>query len=443
MQITLIGIILLPLSAAVAVFAPRGIAYLLIVFNAFSATAVMNVTSVTFGVQPYHLFAAILGLLFVFGVFAIPRTGHSAAIAMLLTGFFVAILLSILSRTIRGEIAVANFTQTAIAAVGLATTAMVAYYFSTWERLLCGLKVFVLSALFVSGWGIYQSVAGSLGLSYPDWLFNNSISESADLFAQDIEGLRRISSVAVEPSFFARYTVAAAGVALAMSEISSGRGRAGYLAAAAVIVLAAVLSTSTSAYVGLMLLLALWIARDIRRLYLVFGVGMGAAVLLALFEPQLLAAAWEVTGDKGASGSFYERFASVVVALRRFSEHPLFGHGWEELASYDLFAALLYHVGIVGWLTFFALMAYALLGPIRQTYGAASDPKFAALSSLSVGLRIVLVCVLGVDAVSGISYVAANMWIVLGLVLATQGLERQGEFQQSSRAERGQQLIPA
>lgn len=442
MQITLVGIILLPLSAILAVFAPRWIAYLLIAFSAFSATAVINVTSVTFGVQPYHLFAVILGLLFVCGVFGIPRTGHSAAVATLLAGFLLAILLSILSRTIRGEIAIANFTQTAIAAIGLTTTAMVTYFFCTRERLLTGLKVFTLSAVFVSGWGIYQSLGGSFGLPYPDWLFNNSVSESADLFEQDIEGLRRISSVAVEPSFFARYTVAAAGIALTMSEVSAGRSRIGYLAASAVIVLAAVLSTSTSAYVGLALLLTLWIARDLRRLYAVVGAGVGAAVLMAFLEPQLLAAAWQVTGDKSSSGSFYERFASVMVALRQFGDHPLFGHGWEELASYDLFAALLYHVGIVGWLTFFALIAYALMGAISQSDADMSDPDSVTLSRLSVGLRIVLLCTLGIDAVSGISYVAANMWIVLGLTFAAQGLERQRQMPLASGADSGKRWVP-
>ncbi|MEF2073924.1 O-antigen ligase family protein [Consotaella aegiceratis] len=423
---TFIGLVLIPLCAILMLRAPQTVFYLMIAFTAFSSTAVVNLPGFTFGLQPWHLFSAALAILFLVGVIRIPASGHAAAITTLLAGFLIAILLSIFAKAIESSVAISNFTQAAIAVDGLITAAMVAFFCSSEKRLLAALRVFVWSAVAVALWGIFQAACGYIGLPYPAWLFNNSISDSADMFAQSVGGIPRISSVAVEPSFFARYAVAGAGIALVMADISSGRERFYYRAAAALIVLTAIGSTSTSAYIGLVLLFALWIAMDVRRGWIAAIAASGGLLLLAMVEPSFVTALWRMTGDKAASGSFYERFGSVLAALRLFGEHPLFGHGWDELASYDVLSALLYHVGAVGWLSFLALCLYALIGGLPNGASAAADDQFATRTArLSIGLRAVFACVLGVDAVSGISYVAANLWVVLGLTLAVQGLQRQ------------------
>ena len=108
-------------------------------------------------------------------------------------------------------------------------------------------------------------------------------------------------------------------------------------------------------------------------------------------------------------------------ALETFDRQSLFGHGWDELASLDLLGALLFHTGILGWLSFLALLVYALMGGLRP---ALAESQPVELTRLSGGMRMTLLAVVIVDAVSGISYVAANLWVTLGLTLAVQGIER-------------------
>ncbi|MBC6715558.1 hypothetical protein H9Q09_05040 [Aurantimonas sp. DM33-3] len=421
MELTLTGSVLIPLTLVLMFAAPRSIVYLLIAFTAFSGTALVNVTSYTFGLQPTHWLSALAGLLFLFGALSIPRTGHAAAIGILLIVFFASIVLSIFSKVLGYQATISNLTQALIALDGLLITAVVAFFVSTPDRLITAIDVIVASAVFVSAWGLLQLAAGTMGFEYPAILFNNSISDSADMFAQDIKGVVRISAVAIEPSFFARYAVAATGIALFTAEVEAGYRRAGFYLAACFIGLTAVLSTSTSAYIGLAVVAALWVASDMRRLIPLLAIGAIGLSLLSIVDPDFVRTLWSVTAGKTASGSFYDRLGSVVSALETFDRQPLFGHGWDELASLDLLGALLFHTGILGWLSFLALLVYALMGGLRP---ALAESQPVELTRLSGGMRMTLLAVVIVDAVSGISYVAANLWVTLGLTLAVQGIER-------------------
>ncbi|MEN3791621.1 hypothetical protein [Fulvimarina sp. MAC3] len=421
MTLTLAGYILLPLTLVLAFVAPNWIVYLLIAFTAFSGTALVNVSAFTFGLQPTHWLSAIAGLLFLFGALTIPRTGHAATISILLILFFTSIVLSIFTKVLDSQATLSNLTQAAIALDGLLITAIVAFFVSTPDRLITAIDVFVVSAVFVAAWGLLQFASGTIGFQYPAFLFNNSISDSADFFDQNIKGVTRISAVAIEPSFFARYAVAATGIALFTAEVETGRRRLAFYGAACFIGATAFLSTSTSAYIGLAVLASLWVASDMRRLIpLLAGAVLGVA-LLSIVNPDFIRTLWSVTAGKASSGSFYDRLGTVLAALESFDRQPLFGHGWDELASYDLFGALLFHIGIVGLLSFFALLGYALIGGLGR--GTTQDQP-TELTRLSAGFRMTLLAVIAVDAVSGISYVAANLWVVLGLTLAVQGIER-------------------
>ena len=58
--------------------------------------------------------------------------------------------------------------------------------------------------MFVSLWGLMQFVCFFAGVPYPSLLFNNSLSDFADMFDQRLDdAYMRIASVAVEPSVLA------------------------------------------------------------------------------------------------------------------------------------------------------------------------------------------------------------------------------------------------
>ena len=420
MEPTLTGLVLVPLALGALLLRPRAIPGLLIVFTGFSSTAVANVPALTFGLQPYHLLAAFFFLLYAGGRFTVSADTHSANVAVLLALFLLAVLASLFVRSMGPGVGVSNAAQTLILLVGMTTTAMTAFYYREPDDLVAALEIFAWAALFVAVWGVFQLMCAYTGVAYPAWIFNNSMSDSADLFDQQAHGAARIASVAIEPSFFARYMVAGLGVSLTLAALRSGWRRTAFAGIAVVCALTALASTSTSAYIGLAVLLGPWAVASLRRLAIVAAGGLATGGALALLFPERLAAIASTSVEKASSGSFYERTQTIVRALDLFQESVLFGHGWDRLEVYDLVAALLFHTGVFGALSFGALSLYALWGGDApgERHGSASG------ATLVNGLRLTFVAILAVDAASGISYVAANLWVVMGLLLGAHAARR-------------------
>lgn len=422
MQPTATGLVLVPVALLALLLRPGAIPFLLVAFTGFSATAVANVPALTFGLQPYHLFAGLFLLLFLAGRFTLRPDAHSTNIAVLLALFLLGVTASLIARSLGEGVAVSNLAQTMLLAIGLLTAAMVAFHFGAAppEALFRALEVFAWAALFVALWGLFQLACAHGGLAYPAAIFNNSMSDSADLFDQRAHGAVRIASVAIEPSFFARHMVAGTGIGLTLVGVCRGARRRAFAAVAAVCGITAIASTSTSAYVGLLALLLPWSLGSVRRFLAAAAGGVLTGAALALLFPARLAAIVSTSIDKASSGSFYERTQTVSRALGRFEESIAFGHGWDRLEVYDLAVALLYHTGAFGALAFGALVLYALWGGGAPS--AAADPPWGR--PLVAGLRLTFAAVLAVDAASGISYVAANLWVVMGLLLAAHASRR-------------------
>jgi hypothetical protein len=425
MTVTPLGMILVPVGLYLFLWRPRAVPLLLVFFTGFSASSVLNINAVTFGLQPYHFLAALFVGLFAIGAFRIRTTIFNQNVTVLTGLFFLAVLSSLLHRAILKEIDLGNITQTIILLVGLLTMVAVAFYFQEENQLIRGLQAFVTGGLFVGAWGTFQFVTSLTGLTYPAWIFNNSLSDSADLFTQTIDGTARISSVTIEPSFFARYMVGAIGVALTLARVAEGRVRSVYFILGFIFILLSVLSTSTSAYIGVATLVLLWVLGDLRQLVWASVMGGGAAITMSVLFPQRIAAIITTSADKSSSGSFYERTQSIIVGIHRFQESIFFGHGWDRLAVYDLVVALLFHTGLFGFVSFGCLSLYCLFGGSaarkHRDLGLSTDLLIAEIAR---GLQITFVAVLVVDAVSGISYVAANIWVIMGFLFAAHGARR-------------------
>ena len=114
------------------------------------------------------------------------------------------------------------------------------------------------SAIFVCVWGLIQLICSLTNIPYPSILFNNSNSDSADMFAQSLGAFSRIASVAVEPSVMGcRPTsrLASFGITI-LSRDARLRTRYWY-SAVGLVVLTLLLSTSSTGYVGLVVIAAL------------------------------------------------------------------------------------------------------------------------------------------------------------------------------------------
>jgi hypothetical protein len=227
------------------------------------------------------------------------------------------------------------------------------YYFRR-----CGLfndadfaRALKIAVLVVLGIGFYQLAAFWAALPWPDAVINSNIGVK-QLYEQTALGVRRMSATFLEPSFLAMHML------IVFGYFGLGLGR---WLIAALIGLALLASTSSSAYVGLLVLVAIWAAWDAKRigwkllpaLLLVCGV---AVALLALdyvvFEGQFFQ---RLVFDKLDAGSGKVRQYADYLALKTFSDSYGLGVGVGSTRASSFLATLLATTGIIGFLSFVAL----------------------------------------------------------------------------------------
>ena len=78
---------------------------------------------------------------------------------------------------------------------------VLSFTIKTKEEIKTLLKVFCISSIFAVIWGLLQFITYYLGIPYPAFLFNNN-SYAAQCFDQIENNVKRISSIALEPSTF-------------------------------------------------------------------------------------------------------------------------------------------------------------------------------------------------------------------------------------------------
>jgi O-antigen ligase len=315
-----------------------------------------------------------------------------------------------------------HFTQFAYLALGILVTIFVAAKNCEPEDFLRSVKIYVASATFVAAWGAFQFWCNMSGVEYPSFLFNTSLTESAQLYNERVQelDLSRISSVAIEPSIFAQACL----VAAIFLMVSIGLGRPifskkwdwmGLL----LIVTVLILSTSTTAYFGLMLALVLMIftlyrAGSLSKVYLVIGcvmaVGTTMGALAIPFVRDFVAI--QIAG-KDETGSGLERLYSIYLAAQYFRDYPVLGLGWGSITTTDMVLKLLSNTGLIGFIAF----AIFLIGVFKSLWKASTKRKPWVLQLFATFLLMVVL-----SEVSGFPYAAGHLWFVLGLGIAAPAL---------------------
>jgi hypothetical protein len=276
MEITLIGLFLIPFGIVLFLFKPDWLFYSFIFFIPFSASAVLNVQSITFGVTPAHYFA----LLWVTRRIADNLIGKAfyihkkskVVLGSLLLFLFVVSLSLMMPVVIVGEIEVYKSNPLMFAPVAhefsfsnvsvflflvfaILMTFFVSLEVNSVDKLRRSVKVFLISAFIMSIWGFLQLFAHYAGIPYPAFLFNNSISDAiviGPIAAAEGEAAR-IFSVTPEPSVFARYLLAVLPLAiiLLVKKVKVFSGNFTLPCFVLVYIMALLLTVSTSAYFGL------------------------------------------------------------------------------------------------------------------------------------------------------------------------------------------------
>lgn len=447
---TPLGYLLLPVGLAGLLTSPRWLYRFFVFSTLFSATSVLNVGAGDNGsaVQVWMFFGVLwilrLGLerasLLSFSID--NRLKHMSYWVIAFLG--VATLSLIMPVLINGSLLIAspilsdntetplflsghNFTQLLYLILGGIVAICVAHVNLDDESREETERIILYSALFIACWGIFQFLCNVTGFPYPDFLLNNSGSGSASGFRQELDiGIHRVSSAAVEPSMLAQSLLTLLPLTLpAWRKRGFVFSRLRDRMVAILFIVVLVLSTSSTAYLGLVILALTYVLYSVRtgsfsktKAILVFALigTLATAVITVAFisvplVSQLLNA---VLLSKASSGSGLERAMTVSLAFGYFQQYPILGIGWGSATSHDLIVKLLSNVGIVGTILFFGVM----FSIVRSNWKKISSRNSPLDLSREVWLMS-LVCFLVTSILIEFPLVFGNFWLIIGMSMAT------------------------
>jgi hypothetical protein len=450
LEITPIGWVLIPLGVIFYFFAPDRLYPWMVFFLPFSATAVVNIGSgdAASGVQA-PIFLGALWMAREFPKFLSAknspiRQNLRLPAKQLRLFVLIAVVSLIMPIWINGRVYIEDaefakgfanaepllfrtrhISQILYLIYGVLLAILVAFRNSSLPELIRSVRIFLISAIFVSLWGFMQLFCSVLNLTYPAYIFNTSATGSALGYLEELEdvGIARVSSVATEPSIFAGCMLIALVFALfAVTRKQPVISRRWDRFAVAIIFGALVVSTSTVAYVGLALvfvvyLLALLYLKILRRRHvialLVLGTVLGIAVVL--FSPAKDMIATLVLG-KGESYSGIARAYTIALAAQYFLQYPILGLGWGSVTSHDLIFKILSNTGILGFWAF----SLFLISLFRRLWRGAtavgnSNPEWRWWSTCLLTAYLVLVFT---NVATGFDFVFEHLWFLLGLAMS-------------------------
>lgn len=425
MEITLVGLILI-IFAPFFIRRPLIISAFLAGSVTFSATAVINFPSASFGLQPYHFF----GVLLIFSTIVFRgRKLFNSIIFAPFTSLWLFLFLGwcIISVMVNG------LQNTSIAhALHLLFGSLIMYCivannqkFSDFKIILSGL----VSGVVVSAtWAWIQLIIYISGNVYPDWLFNNSVGQSAQGFgASVLTGLfPRVSSVSTEPSYFVRSLIPVLWIVLCKSYFErmnfclkySNKHRYYYIF---IIFSALIISTSTLGIFGFgaLIVMSFLFFKDNRFIYFcAFLLIMIAILSLGKIYPIISDAFDEIMFGKFELGSGEERAQSVYDALYIFLENPIFGGGPGLVTSHDMVVKLLSNFGLFGFIYFILFLIASL--DFRVFFKYQFIPLSVNFFTISIFGANVLLWTM--DLVAGVSYQYGIFWVLLALSISLKNL---------------------
>jgi O-antigen ligase len=318
-----------------------------------------------------------------------------------------------------------NITQLVYLVYGVLLAVLVAFRNSEARELIRSIRIFLISSVFVSIWGFLQFFCSLLNIPYPAYVFNTSATGSAQGYLDQLEdlGISRISSVATEPSTLAAcLLIAFVFVLFAVTKnlplISKGWDRF----ALAIIFGALMISTSTAAYLGLAVVVVIYMVflkqmRIRRSKYVIALLALAALVGLtvAFFSPAQDIFTSLVVG-KADTYSGVARAYSVALAAQYFLQYPILGLGWGSVTSHDLVFKLLSNTGLLGF-SVFSFFLFSLLRRLWRGSRAVGivDPEWRWWSTCLLGACLVMVFI---NLTVGFDFVFEYLWFLLGLAMS-------------------------
>lgn len=265
------------------------------------------------------------------------------------------------------------------------------------------------SMLVVSLIGEYQLLSSKFDLYYPYEVFNNSVNPNAQGYSAVLDnGMKRISSVSTEPSIFTQWLVICFSIFIFMKIYGYKTGLYTDIVLVNVFVVL-VMSTSASAYLGLLCLVVIAIGLYVykSRDVMLFGVVLFLSMFLVIAMSPFI---YDLLMIKIQSYSFNERFGSIVFGLDKFIQSPFFGMGWGTITVHSLLIGLMANSGIIGFIMFF----YWLLREMALSMIYSKEKKILFCGQ-SLLLSILVLFLLQIA--TGFVYTYTFFWIIFGVLI--------------------------
>lgn len=447
MSITATGILLIFFSVIILIFRRKYLYDISIFSIPFSATAIINSNS-GFWLTPFHYF----GFLWIFSymLFGKSKADYRSpviirvSIVLLLLFSVVAICSIFMSEILSHEMEIRsyriwineyyplelksrNLTAVLYLLFGITFSISIYLYNDTNEKLIHSINLILASLLFVCLWGYMQFISNISGYEYPYEIFNNTSNELGQGYKQLLSnGLMRVSSVSTEPSIFAQFVISISTLVVFLRHYEMNflkRFKLNILIFLSVVVL--VLSTSTTAYIGLLFLLGLYVLylmyfskrNKFASKIIIFSLVTMVAILLS--SNQIWRLFNTIVIDKLLSGSGQERFMTIKYAFEYFLASPILGLGWGSVTSHDLLVKLLANTGVVGAALFLTAISILVIGLYKILFKSQnSHPHSEYNLVLGYSLWFSFLVTLLIQFLTGFIYYQGLIWFILGANLA-------------------------
>ena len=229
----------------------------------------------------------------------------------------------------------------------------------------------------------------------------------------ELYGMVRITSVALEPSILSQQLITTlpfflfkekgANIVLSPALHKLGAG---------MMILVLLLSTSATAYIGLLFVL-IWYYFSLDRVtYKTVLVRFAIAILFIGLVLGLSDYIYGLVMYKMESFSGNERLMSVMYAVKYFVNYPILGIGWGVMPSWDLLFCVLAGSGLMGFVVMFILFAQIIV-TLLKIRAKEHVYEYMRKSSLLSFASLLLV-----SQLSGFIYHSLYFWFILGFVVA-------------------------
>lgn len=404
MQVTFIGWIFLIVSAYGFFWNKKILFDLLTVSSIFTAASIVNIKATTTGILPFYIIGLVWIIRSLLDIYKegiktreiIKKIRKNKLIISILIFIFIIILSElnlilfgksfvienlIKSESINVGFGKSNISQPIYTIFMLIIIIFMILELDNKEKLKRVVKVFSYTTVFAIIWGLAQFCMKYLNIEYPSWIFNNNIAYSQQ-YNQMVYGIKRINSVALEPSMFSLNLVIFLSIVMILW-ISKYKGICDTISSRIIIfitliltLLCTILTTSTTAYVCLVVIILITTIYSIvspkgsclnknkYRVFMLYLFGIIILLISIIYIAKVFHIYWgtfvdtflDMTIRKIGLESGNHRISAFKTAINIFKDSPILGFGYGSFRSFDLFSNLLANMGIVGLVSFSSII---------------------------------------------------------------------------------------